>query len=155
VEQSLTLKYVVWLGIHAQRPPGPGRIRDSISVRLQKVHEYERRWRELTPFATNTIDGDIHCEGSPSRMVELGWKRPNVIQKCILPSREDTTPPFMGDKINLRPYRSEVRAWDAYEDVLIMLIRCFFSLYYCFRCFLIHLSDCDREALLEALSRFR
>jgi hypothetical protein len=118
------LNYVVWLGIHGRHLDAQREIGDSLSVRLEQLHEEERRWKELEPFQQDTLHEIISYEGSCSRVVELGLKQEYLINRFILPCREDPTPPLRVGTVHLSPYKSYTRAWDSYEDVLIILLRC-------------------------------
>ena len=92
-------------------------------MRLEEVQEEERRWMELEPCQQHRLNDQIHCEGSCARAAKVGLTQAHIIERCILPSRKDPTPPWIDSPIILSPYQSNIRAWDAYEDVLIILSR--------------------------------
>lgn len=123
MEEFVTLRYLVWLGIHGHQMPGPGGLDDTVAERLEKLHQYERQWEELTFFRRDTVQECVALLGSGCSFGGIGTEDDQHLRLCTLPSRESNLPPRILEPVPLNPKHVNIQAFDSFTDVFIVLSR--------------------------------
>ena len=103
--------------------PGPGATSDTVAVRLEKLHRYERQWEELTFSRRDTVKSYITGCGSSLAGIRNGIDNETDLLRCTLPSRENDLLPALLEPIPLYPPHVNIKAFDPLGGVFITLSR--------------------------------
>ena len=103
--------------------PGPGATSDTVAVRLQKLHRYERQREELTFSRRDTVKGRVTGCGSSLAGIVSDRGNEDHLLLCTLPSCENNLLPKLLEPIPLCSRHVNIKAIDPLADVFITLSR--------------------------------